>query len=167
MNPVVSVVGHHNSGKTRLVAAIVGELTERGYRVGTLKHAPHLDRLDSEGSDSRAHRDAGAVRVLLRGNTESALFWEHGTDPGDDLSWALGNCDLVIAEGFKHGPWPKIEVFRRSPDLPLEPLAGELDVLAVVTDDGIALPDSVRRFSPAKLAEIVDFIESILLGTSR
>jgi len=161
--PVVSFIGHHDSGKTRLLVEIIPLLVERGYHVGAVKHAPHLGAVDRPGSDSEQHLAAGATRVLLRGERTSSLTWQHeNEDLPADLERLFAGCDLVLVEGFKHGPWPKIEVFRRGRDLRREPLAGEIDVVAVVTDEHVALPDGVRALSPRDREAIVGLIEEIL-----
>jgi molybdopterin-guanine dinucleotide biosynthesis protein B len=168
MIPAVAFIGHHDSGKTTLLTRIVRLLSERGYRVGTVKHAPHLRDLEPPGSDSAAHAAAGAVRVLLRGETSAALFWEPAPEegPASLLSRLFADCDLVLIEGYKRGPWPKIEVFRHGRDLRREPLAGEIDVVAVVSDDRMATPDGVASFSPRHPEEVADFVEALLFPPS-
>jgi molybdopterin-guanine dinucleotide biosynthesis protein MobB len=167
MIPAVAFIGHHESGKTRVVVEITKRLTDRGYRVGTVKHAPALDEVDAPGTDSALHLEAGAVRTLLRGETASALYFEHGEldDLAAEIDSLFLGCDLVLIEGYKGGPWPKIEVFRRGRDLRREPLAGEIDVLAVVTDERVALPDGVRRFGARDFERIADFVEAVIAGT--
>jgi len=161
--PVVSFIGHHDSGKTRLLVEIIPLLVERGYRVGTVKHAPNLDEVDRPDSDSEQHLAAGASRVLLRGERVSSLTWRHeeGELPGD-LERLFAGCDVVLAEGFKHGPWPKIEVFRRGRDLRREPLAGEIDVVAVVTSEHVAVPDGVTVISPRDREAILELLEELI-----
>ncbi len=166
MIPAVAFIGHHESGKTRVVVAVIRRLVELGYRVGTVKHSPDLPEIDVPGTDSARHREAGAARTLLRGETTSALFFEPGEtdDLVRDLDALFAGCDVVLIEGYKHGPWPKIEVFRRGRDLRREPLAGEIDVLAVVTDEHVALPDGVRRFGSREIERLTDFVEAFIAG---
>jgi molybdopterin-guanine dinucleotide biosynthesis protein B len=165
MIPALAFIGHGDSGKTTLLVQVIRRLSERGYRVGSVKHAPHLDDVDSPDSDSAEHRAAGAGRVLLYGERASALFWPHGEEaPADTVERLFQGCDVVLIEGFKHGPWPKVEVFRRGRDLRREPLAGEIEVVAVVTDDHVAIPDGVSIFSPRHPEELVDFIEELLFS---
>jgi len=160
----ISFIGHHDSGKTRLLARLAPLLAERGYRIGSIKHAPHLEDADVSGSDSSMHRAAGIERVLLVAETSSALFWTNdATVPLDaTVERHFADLDLVLVEGFKTGPFPKIEVYRRSPNLALEPLAGEIDVVAVISDDPIALPDGIAVLSPNRLLDIADFVETLI-----
>jgi len=160
----ISFIGHHDSGKTRLLARLVPVLVERGYRIGSIKHAPHLEDADVSGSDSSMHRAAGIERVLLVAETSSGLFWTNDTAVPLDATVErhFADLDLVLIEGYKMGPFPKIEIYRRSPNLAREPLAGEIDVEAVISDDPIALPDGVALFSPSRLLDIADFVETLI-----
>jgi molybdopterin-guanine dinucleotide biosynthesis protein MobB len=164
MVPVVAFIGHHESGKTIFLTRLIPILVERGYRVGTVKHAPQEEAFDRPDKDSSRHRAAGAEQTLLVGETGCALFWDDVTgEPIEGMVERLfADYDIVIAEGLKHGPFPKIEVYRRL-DARVEPLAGEIDVVAVVTREHVALPDGVRVFSPRHPEEVADFIEERFL----
>ena len=164
MTQVVSFIGHHNSGKTTLLAQIISILLERGYRVGAVKHAPHLEEMDSPDDDSTRLHDAGAEQTLLISDDTCALFWDTDSDePIEELIERLfADYDLVLVEGYKHGPFPKIEVYRRL-DTRADPLAGEVDVIAVVTKEKVALPDGVKVLSPRDPEKIADFIEKTFL----
>jgi len=165
MIPALSFIGHHDSGKTRLLSRLVPYLADRGLRVGAVKHAPHFDARDDEGTDSGILAAAGAEPVLLLGAAE-AILRRRRTDDEDlveTIDRYFSSCDVVLVEGFKGGPLPKIEVFRRGRDLAREPLAGAIDVLAVVTDDPVAVPDGTLVLSPADLPAIADLVESTLL----
>ncbi|MFC2078302.1 molybdopterin-guanine dinucleotide biosynthesis protein B [Candidatus Bipolaricaulota bacterium] len=165
MIPAVAIIGRHDSGKTLLIADLIPALVSRGLHVGTVKHSPHLDDLDAPGSDSGRHFAAGAKHVLLRGAHTSAFFWRH--DPGPlsaEIDRLFPDCDLVLVEGGKGVPYPKIEVFRLGNDLTEEPLAGEIDVACVVTDDRIALPDGVAVLPTHDLDAIADRVEALAFG---
>ena len=164
MTQVVSFIGHHNSGKTTLLAQVITILLERGYRVGAVKHAPHLDDMDSRDSDSAQLREAGAEQTLLVSENTCALFWD--TDPDEPIERLIerlfADYDLVLVEGYKHGPFPKIEVYRRL-DTRADPLAGEVEVIAVVASEKVAVPDGVKILSPRRPDEVADFIEEKFL----
>ncbi|MEM9104399.1 MAG: molybdopterin-guanine dinucleotide biosynthesis protein B, partial [Pseudomonadota bacterium] len=62
---VFGFTGWKNSGKTGLTVRIVEELTRRGWRISTIKHAHHAFDIDKEGTDSFRHREAGATEVAI------------------------------------------------------------------------------------------------------
>ncbi|HET6468175.1 MAG TPA: molybdopterin-guanine dinucleotide biosynthesis protein B [Geminicoccaceae bacterium] len=138
---VIGVVGWKNNGKTTLVVRLVEHFTRRGLRVSTVKHAHHAVDLDQPGKDSWRHRDAGAKEVILATARRWALIHELGDEaepPLDALLGHLAPADLVVVEGFKRFPHPKIEAHRAERGTPL--LAREdASVIAVASDE--PLPD--------------------------
>jgi molybdopterin-guanine dinucleotide biosynthesis protein MobB len=114
--PAIGVAGWKNSGKTTLVTRLVAELSRRGFKVATVKHAHHAFRIDDAETDSARHRRAGAAQVAIVSARRWALVRELGADPEptlDEMIGRLDSCDLVIVEGYKRAPIPKIEVRRR------------------------------------------------------
>ena len=112
---VIGLAGWSGSGKTTLAEQLIGMLTARGRDVATIKHAHHRFDADVPGKDSYRHRSAGACQVLVSSALRSVLFTEHGTGgdrPLDDLLAALAPADIVMVEGFKREPIPKIEIYR-------------------------------------------------------
>jgi molybdopterin-guanine dinucleotide biosynthesis protein B len=119
---VIGLAGWSGAGKTTLLSKLIPELVQRGLRVSTLKHAHHRFDLDTPGKDSWVHRQAGATEVLIASDTRYALMHElRGAPepPLHELLAKLSPVDLVIVEGFKRGPHPKIEVWRAANDRPL------------------------------------------------
>jgi len=168
--PILSIVGRSNSGKTTLLEKLIRELTNRGWRVGTIKRHFHGPvEVDVPGKDSWRHKRAGARTVAL--SSPDTLF-VLGDIAGE---WsleaiahqALFEVDLILTEGFKSGPMPKIEVNQAAQEMPL--LCGPEDhLVAVVTDRDLALP--VPRFGLAEVGPLADFIEREFLketGVSR
>jgi len=138
---ILSIIGRKNAGKTTLTVALASELARRGRRVMTMKHGHHPAEVDRPGSDSWRHFQEGrAERVLLVTPGERVLF-ERAEDEYDPVALArryLGEADIVLAEGYKHAPIPKIEIFRRS--VAATPIyeAGSPEAnqwAAIVTDD--------------------------------
>ena len=170
--PAFSIIGNKKSGKTTLAVAVIAELAARGWRVMSVKHGHHF-RLDEEGTDSWRHRHEGrAERVLLAGPTEFALMgdWGREGDPALDLLLTrhLAEAEVVVVEGFRKSPVPKIEIFRADtqPE-PVTPPAEACDrgVLGVVTDRP-DLPWSVPVFdadAPDVAARVADLVVGWLL----
>jgi molybdopterin-guanine dinucleotide biosynthesis adapter protein len=111
---VLGFVGQPGSGKTTLLVAVLPLLRAAGLSVSTIKHAHHGFELDRPGKDSHQHRLAGAREVLVASSRRWALLHElDGPEPGlDDLLRQLSAVDLVLVEGFKSHPYPKMEVYR-------------------------------------------------------
>ena len=142
--PAVSVVGRKNSGKTTLTVALAAELKRRGRRVATLKHGHHAFEIDEPGRDTWRHfHEGGAEAVVMASAGKVALVMrcDGEPDPRELIARFYGGqgYDLVLVEGYKRGPFPKIEVFRRAVhERPLfDPGDPEhvADFVAMVTDD--------------------------------
>ncbi|MBV9521532.1 MAG: molybdopterin-guanine dinucleotide biosynthesis protein B, partial [Alphaproteobacteria bacterium] len=147
------------SGKTTLLKRLLPELVARGFTVSTLKHAHHAFDVDQPGKDSWEHRAAGAHEVMVSSARRWALMHEHRGAPEASLEELLRHMspvDLVIVEGFKSHPHPKLEVFRHALGKPLlcrddpfivalasdQPLAG-LPVPRLPLDDAVAIADFI------------------------
>jgi molybdopterin-guanine dinucleotide biosynthesis protein B len=105
------------SGKTTLLTSLLPVLLGRGLRVSTVKHAHHAFDLDTPGKDSWRHREAGAVEVMIASATRWALMHEVGNDAEpelEDLITRMSEVDLILVEGFKRHPHPKLEIVRPS-----------------------------------------------------
>ena len=112
---IFGVTGWKNSGKTRMVAALVSEFDRRGFTVSTVKHAHHSFDIDREGTDSWQHRKAGTKETLLVSRVRWALMHELQDEeepPMETLLEMLAPCDLVLIEGYKRENHDKIEVIR-------------------------------------------------------
>jgi molybdopterin-guanine dinucleotide biosynthesis protein B len=132
---VYGVIGWKNAGKTGLMERLVAEITARGFSVSTVKHVHHDVDLDQPGKDTFRHRAAGAREVVLASARRHAILTEHaGPEPELGAILArLAPVDLVLVEGYKRDPHPKIEVFRQETGQALiQP--GDPLVRAIATD---------------------------------
>ena len=158
---VWGVVGWKNTGKTGLVERLVAEFTRRGLTVATLKHAHHGFDVDRPGADSFRHRQAGAREVLVASDRRWALMHE-GPAPGlTELLAKLGPADLVIVEGWKREPLPKVETHRAAAGQSLI-AAEDPMVRAVASDSGVGPGDGRPVFDLNDTAGIADFIAADL-----
>ena len=157
---VLSIVGRSDSGKTTLMVKLVRRLSRKGYRVGTIKHYRHAFEIDQPGKDSYRHFHAGSVACVIASEGKLALVRRLDKPPrleGIVADYFRG-LDLVLAEGFKRGRQPKIEVLRSGTGLaPVCRPRGD-GLIAVVCDE--ALPGYFQpRFRPQEVGKIVHFIE--------
>jgi molybdopterin-guanine dinucleotide biosynthesis adapter protein len=119
---VIGLAGWSGSGKTTLLTKLIPCLVARGLTVSTLKHAHHGFDVDQPGKDSHSHRIAGATEVLIGSSTRFALVHELRGAPEPalhDLLARMSPVDLVIVEGYKAAPIPKLEVHRAAVGKPL------------------------------------------------
>lgn len=119
---IFGFAGYSGSGKTTLIEKLIPLLTASGLRVSLIKHAHHTFDVDTPGKDSYRHRHAGCTEVLVTSSRRWVLMHELRGAAEPDLNeqlMHLSPCDLVLVEGFKHDPIPKIEVYRAHVGEPL------------------------------------------------
>lgn len=160
--PVLGFAAFSGTGKTTLLVKLIGELTNRKVRIGVIKQSHHDVEIDIPGKDSYQLRKAGASQTLLTSPRRWALIHEDGVNMENDLPATIecldtGTLDLVLVEGFRHYPFPKIELNRSELEKPF--LFPEDDsIIAIATDR----PEPVKNRLPVldinNPQEIMDFI---------
>ena len=161
MSKVIGVAGFKNAGKTTLVEKLVAELTRRGYRVSTVKHAHHSFDIDHEGRDSFRHRKAGASEVAVVSRHRWAIIHESREEAEPTLQEILaklGPCDLVIVEGYKRDTHDKIDV--RNSDLTHPTLAGDDPTVVAIAANGAISDAPVPVFGRDEVTALASFIET-------
>ncbi len=155
MIPVVGVAGKKNSGKTTLIEKLVKELRNRGYRIATVKHDVHGFEIDIPGKDTYRHREAGARLTIISSPDKVALveMREKEMDLEEILERFVEDVDLVITEGYKSHPIPKIEVYDGKEFL----LKDDENLLCVVAERFDEM--NVKVYSPDDTEKIADLIE--------
>ena len=119
---VCGFAGWSGSGKTTLIETVIPRLTALGLTVSLVKHAHHAFDIDHPGKDSYRHREAGCTEVLVSSDVRWALQHQLRGAPELSLFDALGRlspCDIVLVEGYKRAPIPKLEVWRQVLGKPL------------------------------------------------
>ncbi|PYB75284.1 molybdopterin-guanine dinucleotide biosynthesis protein B [Rhizobium wuzhouense] len=160
---IFGIAGWKNSGKTGLAVRLVEEFTRRGYRISTIKHAHHDFDIDKVGADSFRHRQAGAHEVAIVSGTRFAIMHELRGAPEpsfEEILSRIAPCDLVLIEGYKREPVPKIEARRleankREPLAPTDPW-----IKAIAADHGVTETD-LPVFDLDDTAAIADFIIAV------
>jgi molybdopterin-guanine dinucleotide biosynthesis protein B len=156
MPPIISIVGKSKSGKTTLLEKLIAELKSRGYRLATIKHTHGNITIPDSDKDSDRHLKAGSEatvvsapdRLLMVKPLKEELTLEQ-------ISQIIGeDYDIILAEGFKQGDAPKIEVHRRENAPPLKDIK---KIFAIATNE--PLDTKVRQFSLEDIKGIADLIE--------
>lgn len=115
--PILGVAAWSGTGKTTLLEKLLPRLGEYGLNVAVIKHAHHSFDVDQPGKDSYKLRSAGAAPVLVASRQRFALMQETPGQDEPDLAQLITmiaphNPDLVIVEGFKAWPIPKLVLYR-------------------------------------------------------
>lgn len=165
----ISIVGNSGAGKTTLLERLIPALKEKGYRVGAVKHDAHRFDIDHPGKDSHRLTAAGADTMLITSSAMLAMVKRHAASPpiGELLERYFADVDLVLVEGFREGPLPKIEVHRKEFHRPLICRGERHDpaLAAVASDEPLDLDVPVLDLNdPGAIAE---FIVSLLTGIDR
>ena len=139
---VFGITGYSGAGKTTLLEALIPLFVARGLRVSLIKHTHHDFDIDKPGKDSWRLREAGCAEVMLLSNRRWALMHELRGAAEPDLAEQialLSPCDLVLIEGYKEAPYPKLEVHRAANDKTLLATTNPENIVAVASDAAISL----------------------------
>jgi len=166
--PVLGFAAYSGAGKTTLLTKLLPLLPARGIRVGMIKHAHHSFDIDRPGKDSYELRQAGARQMLVASARREALIIEKAEVEEPDLEQLITRLDqdaldLILVEGFKNVPFPKIEVFRTTIGKPAI-YPGDDSVIAIATDGELPIHSDLPVLdinSPESVAAFVcDYIRA-------
>ena len=141
--PILAIVGWSGTGKTTLLQQVIPILGDKGIRAGLIKHTHHQMDVDTPGKDSYLLRKAGASQVIVASSERWALMCETPEKPSINLPYLLSRMDhatleVVLVEGFKDEPVPKIVLWRAGIKGGIEELLDE-QVIAVASDQKLTL----------------------------
>jgi len=158
MIPIVSVIGWHDAGKTAFLEKLLRELKRRGVRVATIKHTRGDFDIDHRGTDTWRFTKAGSDVVVISGRDQMALVERRQEEASleEIVSRLPVGIDLVITEGYKRAPTPKIEVVRA--DGNEEWIACDKDLLALISDRPIS-DRKVPQFTSNQAGAVADLFE--------
>lgn len=157
MTPYIMITGYSNSGKTFVTSKLIELLTGKGCRVATIKHAHHGYEVDTPGKDSWNFFNNGAQEVVVSGPQSYSVHRRVEEELGlEELLQVITDADIILVEGFKSHPGPKIQVYREghsSGQLPLTP-----ETLAIVSD--FETESRVPIFAFEELEELAELIQA-------
>jgi len=118
--PMIGFSAFSGTGKTTLLKQVIPLLKEKGLRIAVIKHAHHHFDLDQPGKDSFELRKAGSDKTIICTTTRMAVITEFPTPQDEPTLQEIidtidaNSFDLILVEGYKHLPFPKIELHRKS-----------------------------------------------------
>lgn len=161
--PVVCFVGRKNAGKTTLMEKVIPGLKSAGFRVAAVKHDAHCFEIDHPGKDSYRFSAAGADSTVISSRDKTAIVLRHREELSLEsiLTRFVEGADIVLAEGYKTSPFPKIEIHRKATGQPLlRPPPARL--IAVATDEKVNT--DVPQLDVDDASCVIDFLRKNLLG---
>ena len=149
--PIITFAAYSGTGKTTYLEKLIPCLKAKGLRVAVIKHDGHDFQMDTPGTDTYRIANAGADAVAIVSDYRFALL-EQRSHTADEIAERIPDVDLILTEGFKHGPYPKVALYRASSGKPLA-VAPE-ECIAVVTDTPMKMDCPVFSLNaPENLAE--------------
>ena len=157
---IIGLAGWSGSGKTTLLAKVIPRIVARGLKVSTIKHAHHSFDIDQPGKDSHTHRMVGATEVVVGSLRRWAIVHELRGEAEPALAALIDKVtpvDLLLVEGYKGEPHPKLEVYRAAVG---KPLLHPQDPAIVAIASDVPLPGTRL---PGVALDDIDGIVDILL----
>jgi molybdopterin-guanine dinucleotide biosynthesis protein B len=158
INIISFVARSSGSGKTHIIELLIAELTKRGLKVAAVKHSGHMPEFDIKGKDTYRYQKSGASRIMIFSPHGMMMYDNYEQSAREIAELAGKDMDIVLLEGYKDGPFPKIEVYNPTVhNLPLcKEFEGRFIGLVSDTDPGIDIP----RFAFSDVSKLADFILS-------
>ena len=156
MSKVIGIVGWKDVGKTYFATKIIKLLVNKGYKVGSIKHAHHDFDIDQPGTDSFKHRKAGSSEVIISSSKRWAKIIENKNKMEKNLIELLEefqNIDIAVVEGFKKENHPKIEIIEKKS----KNTNNEIKNIVAIVSDGIN-ESNIPVFKKNDIESLVKFI---------
>ena len=151
------IVGWKNSGKTFFAQKLIEYFSKKKLVVASIKHAHHNFDIDKPGTDSYLHRQAGSQQVIVSSSKRWAKIVElkdKSEKKLNELIQELDSPDIVIIEGFKDSPHPKIEIVKEDSDNYL--FLKLKNIIGIVCDKKIN--SNLPQFKRKEIGKIAEFI---------
>jgi molybdopterin-guanine dinucleotide biosynthesis protein B len=166
---IVSFIAKSGTGKTTLIVKVIKILSERGYKVSSVKHTDHDFEADIPGKDSWRHKNAGAFSTMLLSRGKAAFFSDIDSSFETEISGMaskyFSGSDIVIIEGFKDLNMKKIELLRKNITPDLKPGFQNDPGLILVCADGFIKDLKVPQIDINDSEKIADFIENNIINS--
>ncbi|AQY51673.1 molybdopterin-guanine dinucleotide biosynthesis protein MobB [Listeria weihenstephanensis FSL R9-0317] len=157
---ILQITGFKKSGKTTLTNCFVQQLKAQDYTVAVIKHDAHAFTIDHPGTDSHSFRESGADVVALSSSSQHAIMVDQGITLQNMIA-QLPPTDVILIEGYKEAPFPKIVMVRDEEDIATLETLPAIHTMATLRDD---LPANILKISTqaAQVALCQTIIEEFL-----
>lgn len=155
---IFGFAGWSGSGKTTLIEQLIPRFVARGLSISLVKHAHHQFDIDRPGKDSYRHRHAGCTEVMVTSDLRWALMHEMRGAPEHTLEQQIARMtpvDLLLIEGWKSQPLPKMEVYRQANGKPLL-YPSDNRIIGIASD--VPVESKLPRFAIDDYERIAEFV---------
>ena len=154
----VAFTGPSNSGKTTLILKVARKLIhEHELKVAIIKHDPKdKARFDVEGKDSFKFSDTGA-EVIVTSPNRTTYFSKRKSEL-DDMIRLFDDFDVLLVEGLKNLPLPRISVFRDFIDTDYIPYMDALATDYSINTQNYDLPENIDILDLNDCNEVISWI---------
>jgi molybdopterin-guanine dinucleotide biosynthesis protein B len=156
----VAFTGPSNSGKTTLILKVARKLIhEHNLEVAIIKHDPKdKARFDVAGKDSYKFSDTGAEVIVT--SPERTTYFSKRKSELDDMIRLFDKFDVLLVEGLKNLPLPRISVFRNAIDKEYIPYMNALATDYSINTQNYDLPDKIDQLDLNDTDEVISWILS-------
>jgi molybdopterin-guanine dinucleotide biosynthesis protein B len=154
----VAFTGPSNSGKTTLILKVARKMIhEQGLKVAIIKNDPKDKAVvDVPGKDSYKFSDTGA-EVIVTSPTRTTYFSQRHNEL-EDMVKMFGDFDVLLVEGLKNLPLPRISIFRNAIDEDYFPYMNALAIDHTISPKDYTLPASVDLLDLNDPDRVIDWI---------
>ncbi len=154
----VAFTGPSNSGKTTLILKVARKLIhEHDMEVAIIKHDPKdKARFDTPGKDSYKFTDTGAKVVVTSPNKTTYFSSKH--QEFEEIVDMFGEVDIVLVEGLKNLPLPRISIFRNKIDEEYFPYMNALAIDESIDLNTYTLPEDVSVLDLNNEEDVITWI---------
>lgn len=154
----VAFTGPSNSGKTTLILKVARKLiNEYEKEVAIIKHDPgDKARFDVVGKDSYKFSDTGAEVIVTSPNRTT--YFSQKNKEIDEMIRLFDKFDILLVEGLKNLPLPRISVFRDSLDSDYFPYMNALAIDETINITEYTMPDGVDILDLNNPDEVISWI---------
>jgi molybdopterin-guanine dinucleotide biosynthesis protein B len=152
----IAFSGPSNSGKTTLIVKVAEALKDK-YSLAIVKHDPSdKAKFDKEGKDSWKFTQTGAEVVVASPNKTTLLSQREKSI--DEIIEMLGDFDILLVEGLKTLPLPRLSVFRNKLEEDYFPMSNALAIDDSINLDDYDIPKHLDILDLNNIDSIVEWI---------
>jgi molybdopterin-guanine dinucleotide biosynthesis adapter protein len=154
----VAFTGPSNSGKTTLILKVARKLIhEHNLEVAIIKHDPKdKARFDVEGKDSYKFSDTGA-EVIVTSGSRTTYFSKRYSEL-DEMIRLFNDFDVLLVEGLKNLPLPRISVFRNVIDKDYIPYMDALATDYSINTQNYDIPSDIEILNLNNADQVISWI---------